>query len=128
MLCQPGRASLFDVISNAAISGHPADLVVVEAYGSAGEAGAVFEPFLPPPAATRDADGGERGTADGDRVRVLGAVVIPGDEVVFYLVSGASIVEVRRAFEARGIDSVRIVAAEWVAARPAAATEPGPIG
>jgi len=100
-----------------------AELIVVESYGSAGEAAAVLEPFAlepvaPSSAATGDADGGEIEIGNAGRVRLLGAVAIPGDEVVFYLVSAASIPEVRRAFEARGIDSVRIVAAEWVSAGP----------
>ncbi|TAJ99313.1 MAG: hypothetical protein EPO36_12375 [Chloroflexota bacterium] len=87
---------------------HDAELVVVESYRAAGDATDVLGTEL----------------LDDD-VRVLGAVVIPGDEVVFYLVSGASIADVRRAFENRGIDCTRIVRGAWFGAGPGRPVGPG---
>ena len=76
------------------------EVLLVESYRAAGD------PVAP------------LGALEGDEVRILAALAVPGDEVVFYLVRATSTVDVRLAFEANGIASVRIVPAEWVAVGP----------
>jgi hypothetical protein len=49
-------------------------------------------------------------------VTVHATIAVPGDEVVFYVVSGPSETEVRRALATRGVDRARIVPAVWTAA------------
>jgi hypothetical protein len=68
------------------------DLVLIESYRPAGEDTA----FLDLPG-----------------VRVVGAVVIPGDEQVFYLVASGSTADVQRLVDAAGVDAIRIVSAAW---------------
>jgi hypothetical protein len=54
--------------------------------------------------------------ADGaPGVRFVGAIVVPGDEQVFYLVATRSMDDVRRLLEAAGLHAVRIVPAAWAA-------------
>ena len=48
-------------------------------------------------------------------VTVHAVIAVPGDEVVFYLVSGQGEPEVRQAMATLGVDSVRIVPAVWKA-------------
>ena len=99
-------------------------LVLVESYRAAGDPVSPFDPIAvigPTSGEAEHPDDGNApppGAVDWGPVRVLGAVVIPGDEVVFYLVHARSVVDVRRAFEARGIGNLRMVTAAWVAVGP----------
>ena len=70
--------------------------------------------FLDLFASSTDASEGLGRLADGeDGVRCVGAIVVPGDEVVFYLVASRSEEQVARLVEAAGLKAVRIVAASW---------------
>lgn len=90
------------------------DLVLVESYRPGADHAAFLDLF------TSDARAGLGRIADGGRgIRFVGAVVIPGDEQVFYLVASRSMDAVRRLIEAAGLDAVRIVPASWAAPMPA---------
>src|SRR5438093_613962 len=52
-------------------------------------------------------------TRDGQRVEFTGSVVVPGDEVVFYLFEGPSLDAVRTACERAGLPFERIVESIW---------------
>ncbi|MCI0582788.1 MAG: hypothetical protein L0227_07820 [Chloroflexi bacterium] len=103
---------------------HQTRLVLVESYRAAGDPVSPFDPIAvigPTSGEAEHPDDGNApppGVVDWGPVRVLGAVVIPGDEVVFYLVHARSVTDVRRAFEARGIGNLRMVTAAWVAVGP----------
>ena len=49
----------------------------------------------------------------GADVRVVGAVAIPGDEQVLYLVAAASVAAVEDWLRRTGLESIRIVPASW---------------
>lgn len=94
-------------------SGHSSEIVLVESYRPTGGPAPELEltpSELPIPPVGHLAP---EVVGPGD-VQVLGAVVIPADEVVFYLVRARSVEDVRRAFQEHGIASVRMVAAAWV--------------
>lgn len=89
------------------------DLLLVEAYGPDGRPSDRLDLL-----ASRLGD-----------VQLRGVLVVPGDEVVFYLVTAATVEDVRRAFGGVGLDSVRVVPACWAERRRAptwsAASLPG---
>ncbi|HUG47915.1 MAG TPA: hypothetical protein VMP67_05830 [Candidatus Limnocylindria bacterium] len=86
------------------------DLVLVESYRPAADHAAFLDLFAPARQHTLDrlADG-------GPGVRFVGAIVVPGDEVVFYLVAARSLEQVRELVAQAGLAAVRIVPASWAA-------------
>jgi hypothetical protein len=55
----------------------------------------------------------------GDAMQLVGAMHVPDDEVVFYLVRASSGDAVRRAAETAGLRVLRVTAASWTAAAEA---------
>lgn len=85
------------------------DLVLIESYRPGNDHAAFLDLFAKArQSLSLIADG-----APG--IRFVGAVVIPGDEQVFYLVAARSMSDVQRLVEAAGLDVVRIVPAAWAA-------------
>jgi len=80
---------------------HGEQMLLVETYGPSADATPVLQA------------GAGLGT-----VTVHCTIAVPGDEVVFYLVTGPSVGEVRQVLATLGLESVRIVPARWVARAP----------
>lgn len=91
------------------------DLVLIESYRPGADHSAFLDLFR-----VSRGDGLGRVADGAPGVRFVGAVVIPGDEQVFYLVASRSLIDVRRLVESAGLDAVRIVPASWATPLPGA--------
>ena len=52
---------------------------------------------------------------EDDGVRLVGAIVVPDDEVVLYLIASRSLAQVTLLVESAGLKALRIVPASWAA-------------